>query len=226
VPEWGHFVPVKRANGVTLARPSLPGEARTFSGISMRKWIWWAAAPAASVAAALAVLHSWDHGRARGVAANYVSHLMCSATFVAGLDPAQFYREAVAPMIWPVGPLVDYDIDLAQRSVAASFAGIAHSKAVDRGALGCQVDHGRMATIAAATPERTPLVPPIAGPEIVAPRDPALQAALDRAFAEPTEGPHRYTKAVVIIHDGRVVGERYAPGVGIDTPLLGWSMTK
>jgi CubicO group peptidase (beta-lactamase class C family) len=152
---------------------------------------------------------------------------MCSATFVAGLDPAQFYREAVAPMIWPVGPLVDYDIDLAQRSVAGSFAGIAHSKAVDRGALGCQVDHGRsMATIAAATPERTPLLPPIAGPEIVAPRDPALQAALDRAFAEPTEGPHHYTKAVVIIHDGRVVGERYAPGVGIDTPLLGWSMTK
>ena len=29
-----------------------------------------------------------------------------------------------------------------------------------------------------------------------------------------------------MLHDGRVVAERYARGYGIDTPLLGWSLTK
>ena len=28
------------------------------------------------------------------------------------------------------------------------------------------------------------------------------------------------------MHDGKVIAERYAPGCGIDTPLLGYSATK
>jgi hypothetical protein len=36
----------------------------------------------------------------------------------------------------------------------------------------------------------------------------------------------RRTHAVVIVHDGRVVAERYADGFGVDTPVHGWSATK
>jgi CubicO group peptidase (beta-lactamase class C family) len=31
---------------------------------------------------------------------------------------------------------------------------------------------------------------------------------------------------VVTVHDGRVIAERYADGIGVDTPLMGFSMTK
>lgn len=33
-------------------------------------------------------------------------------------------------------------------------------------------------------------------------------------------------RAVVIVKDGRVIVERYATGIGFDTPLFGYSMTK
>ena len=61
---------------------------------------------------------------------------------------------------------------------------------------------------------------------MVAPRTPQLAAALDRAFAEPEKSPLRHTQAIVVMKDGRVVAERYADGIGIDTPLLGFSATK
>ena len=57
-------------------------------------------------------------------------------------------------------------------------------------------------------------------------RSPGLKLAVDRAFAEPDQPPFRHTKAVVVLKDGHVIAERYAPGHGIDTPILGWSATK
>jgi CubicO group peptidase (beta-lactamase class C family) len=53
-----------------------------------------------------------------------------------------------------------------------------------------------------------------------------LSRAVDRAFAEPDPSRPRRTLAVVVVHGGRVVAERYAEGVEADTPLIGWSMTK
>jgi hypothetical protein len=29
---------------------------------------------------------------------------------------------------------------------------------------------------------------------------------------------------VVTVHDGRVIAERYADGIGVDTPLMGFSI--
>jgi CubicO group peptidase (beta-lactamase class C family) len=70
------------------------------------------------------------------------------------------------------------------------------------------------------------VLPPIAGDGLVEPPTPALRAALAAAFFEPAEPPHIHTKAVVILHGGRLIAERYAPGYGITTPILGFSMTK
>src|SRR5207245_10495009 len=71
-----------------------------------------------------------------------------------------------------------------------------------------------------------PLLLEIAGPAVVEPTDPALKAALDHAFEEPASPPFRRTRAIVVVRDGKVIAERYAPGIGVDTQLSGFSMTK
>jgi CubicO group peptidase (beta-lactamase class C family) len=167
------------------------------------------------------------------VATGLVSHTLCSETFVAGLDPDEAFAEnfrSMPALRWVV-PLLRYQVDRAHREVIATLAGRFRSRAVHHAGVGCRLVYA--GTDDAAVPETTPSgaapavsVPDIADAAVVPPANDALGAALDRAFAEPQAGPRRGTKAVVVLHDGRIVAERYAPGYGIDTPLLGWSMTK
>ena len=106
--------------------------------------------------------------------------------------------------------------------------GVGRSHAVYRGdGLGCYLDHGvAVADISLPATDVKPSLPEIAGSSIVAPPSPQLAMALDRAFAEADKSTLRNTRAIVVMKDGRVIAERYADGVGIDTPLLGFSATK
>jgi CubicO group peptidase (beta-lactamase class C family) len=61
---------------------------------------------------------------------------------------------------------------------------------------------------------------------VIEPTDPAIRRALDRAFAEPDPAHPRLTKAVVVLHDGQLIAERYAPGYGPDTPIWAHSISK
>jgi CubicO group peptidase (beta-lactamase class C family) len=54
----------------------------------------------------------------------------------------------------------------------------------------------------------------------------ALRAVVDSAFIDPADGPQRRTLALLVVHGGRVIAERYAPGYGPQHRLLGWSITK
>ena len=179
-----------------------------------------------SVSAALSGCDSLD--RAAHVATGFASHQLCSATFVSKLEPEAFYNEALRPTGGPVSFLMSHEVDRAKGEVRSRLAGLAESRAVYRGELGCLV-------VRSAPPADPPaqsrvagpsLLPEIAGPEPVEPVDPAINASLERAFTETPGAPHRGTKAIVIVHDGKVIAERYAPGYGVDTPVIGWSATK
>lgn len=176
----------------------------------------------------VALLSCSSLDRATNVAAGYVSHQLCSAAFVSKVEPSQFYRESIAPILSPADFLSSHQVDPQRREVTSDFAGVAEARAVDRGPFGCLVVHGEAPAPASLVPH-TPapaLLPDIAGSEVVEPRRPALKLALDRAFAENTASPYRNTKAVVVVRDGRVIAERYAAGYGIDTQIMGWSATK
>ncbi len=165
------------------------------------------------------------------VATGFVANVLCSETFVSGLDPGRNFAETVAAMTGAglLSWAMDVRLDRARKDVSVSLLGLGRSRAVYRGALGCYLDHGDAVADLAPPPAETPEAPllaDIAGAAIVAPQGPALAAALDRAFAEPDAPPLKHTRAVVIVKDGRIVAERYADGIGIDTPLLGFSATK
>jgi CubicO group peptidase (beta-lactamase class C family) len=50
-----------------------------------------------------------------------------------------------------------------------------------------------------------------------------LARAVDALFTDPAIGE---TRAVLVLHNGRIVAERYAPGYDSNTRMLGWSMAK
>ncbi|WFU16799.1 serine hydrolase [Bradyrhizobium sp. CB3481] len=165
------------------------------------------------------------------VATGFVANVLCTETFVSGLDAARVFAETTSAM--PGAGLIswalDYRVDRARRDVTVTLLGLGRSHAVYRGeGLGCYLDHGSAAIdIVLPLPEARPaLLPEIAGPSIVLPQTAKLTAALDRAFAEPDKSTPRNTRAIVVLKDGRIIAERYAEGIGIDTPLLGFSATK
>jgi CubicO group peptidase (beta-lactamase class C family) len=172
--------------------------------------------------------------RAIRVATGYVAHNICVKTFVSGLDPQTIFAEASDRSgIRLLRHVLVFQLDRTGRTVDTSALGLFRSRAVFHEGLGCVEQHGskppyllRSDIEALKTPKTPPLLPEIAGPAVVEPSDPALRAALDHAFEEPADPPFRRTKAVVVVHNGQVIAERYAPGIGVDTPLLGFSMTK
>ncbi|WP_369720316.1 serine hydrolase domain-containing protein [Bradyrhizobium sp. LLZ17] len=171
--------------------------------------------------------------RARNVpkiATGFIAHTLCSETFVSGLDPSRDLAETTEAM--PGAGLLtwamDFRVDRARKDVTVSLFGIGRSHAVYREGLGCTLEHGTALTDVAipVDDERPALLPEIAGRGIVPPQSERLSAALDRAFAEPAQPPYRRTRAIVVMKAGRIVAERYADGVGPQTQLLGFSMTK
>ena len=53
-----------------------------------------------------------------------------------------------------------------------------------------------------------------------------LALAIERGFAEADSKQERRTRAIVIVHKGQIVAERYADGFGPHTRMAGWSMAK
>jgi len=168
------------------------------------------------------------------VATGFVAHIACAKIFVSGLDPQTVFEETtdragIRRLRWVLG----YHLDRAGKTVDTSVAGLFGSRAAFHDGFGCVLLHGpdepyllKSDIDALKAPKNPPLLAEIAGAAIVEPSDPKLKAALDHAFEEPATPPFRRTKAVVVVHDGTVIAERYADGLGVETPLLGFSMTK
>jgi len=173
------------------------------------------------------------------IGAGYAAKQICSGIFVARL-PEQFVVSTdVLPRLATVGPLAEllgYEVNHSQREVVARMLGQT-ATAQHRAGHGCTLNPAYQAPLfpfATSTDglsEQThgtdvapaPIANPVPAPQ--AGNTPALHAAVNTAFAEPPEGG-RNTLAVIVMHRGEVVAERYGAPVTAATPMQGWSMNK
>lgn len=118
--------------------------------------------------------------------------------------------------------LLSARVDRESRSITVSFLGLRPRTAVYYSGLGATLIHAGVS-------------PPCASPGEPLGRSaewsvrrptPAIGACLDRAFSEPGRERLRRTRAVVIVQDGQIIGERYLDGCSETTRFPGWSMTK
>ena len=192
----------------------------------------WIAAGVAALSAAAGLVH-WRPDRAMRVVTGLTAHLACSARFVSHVDPRSVYEENVQPIrhVGLVTWALRWEVDTARREARATIAGGFGARAVYRDGAGCTLVNGAGALspvldTRAVDSFPAPSLSFAADTGAVETSDARLRAALDSAFAEPDATRPRQTKAVIVVHDGRVIAERYAPGYGVRTPLLGWSATK
>jgi CubicO group peptidase (beta-lactamase class C family) len=174
-----------------------------------------------------AILAAWKASRVLPMGAGYIAKTVCSEYFVAGRKDAEHIWSDIRD-INPLFKWGGYEIDESSRQVSGFFSpGLMKTTAVYREGLGCTIAKGL----------RPDELRPLQGQSrnrntrrqalpVAASVNPQLESVLDTAFSEPAETSHRQTRAVVVLKNGRIVGERYAASFDRATPLIGWSMTK
>ena len=161
---------------------------------------------------------------------------LCGAVFITGLTPA----DAAANVGFFTGPLQyraevkDTVVDYATQTVRLTLTNGVTRVARRYGSQGC-VPLPIGADSVSFTPSVvTSNLPPAAStpwpmgdvlPTAALPREidqTLLAQAMDEAFG-PVEA---MTLGLVVTYKGRIIGERYADGIGMHTPLESWSMCK
>ena len=167
---------------------------------------------------------------------------MCNGLFTSNRSIEDVFAQELAFLPRPVGTARggDYEIDEARKVVAIGTPGLTPvMRAAFREGVGCVIlapdqtfeDIDSLPALALPYPPGDPATTPwpdgdlVADTSVPAGIDPAaLQAASDWAFDR--ESPEQVTLSLLVVHDGRIVHERYAPGMDMTTRTRTWSTAK
>jgi CubicO group peptidase (beta-lactamase class C family) len=164
---------------------------------------------------------------------------ICSGHFVSGFSQQQIMQQALIP-ISQTFRLVDVSIDQEQQWVDTEIL-LSHSRrAVYKDGFGCiLLPPGEKQLSFKLPAKRTnglyhnqdsklewPLgLAAIATNELTS-RQKSISHIVEDHFHLSKQDPDLRTKALLVIHKGKLIAEHYAEGVDLSTPLLSWSMAK
>lgn len=162
--------------------------------------------------------------------------IMCSNIFYAGLEPADVARNLggfTAPFDQRKH-VTDTVVDRARKEVRLTLADGTVRVARVFGRQGCVTLPVGQDSVFFAPSDVKPNLPdaattawPMGDVVARAPWPAGVDSAKFAAAMETAFGPpDAMTLALVVTYNGRILGERYAPGIGIHTPLESWSMGK
>jgi len=165
------------------------------------------------------------------MAAAYKAKTLCSAAFVSGREVDSGNLEDVSIGDLSFLRFFQTKIDHEQQTVAVSLLGLKTATAVYRKGIGATLAIGK--SPAELKSESLPGSEPSSdvsakpwpeGDQVDLIASPKLNQLMESAFTDPDNS--QKTRAIVIVHDGRIIAEKYAPGFSADMPLRGWSMAK
>ncbi|PHN03456.1 serine hydrolase domain-containing protein [Flavilitoribacter nigricans] len=186
--------------------------------------------------------YDYARGQREMVQSGVQAILMCNGLFTSERTLEQVYAQELAYLRQPIGTPRggDYQVDWERKTVAIGTpGGTPVMRAVFREGLGCIIlppdqtfeamdDLPQMTLPVApgdpaemAWPDGDKLTPQSL-PETVDAT--ALQAASDWAFDR--ESPEQVTLSLLVVHQGQIIHERYAPGVTMATKTRTWSTAK
>jgi CubicO group peptidase (beta-lactamase class C family) len=163
--------------------------------------------------------------------------VVCSAVYVSGRDPAEAARNS-GHLLMPseaAATKATWTIDRDQKIVRMSSEGITR-EAKFYGDQGCIIHKPERqdqqifftpVSVKTTLPDANSQAWPMGDRVETSPLPPEvnrakLDAALDAAFAD----PNALTAGFIAVYKGRIIGERYMPGITQDTQLESWSMGK
>ena len=168
--------------------------------------------------------------------------LTCNGLFTSNRALEQVFDQELAFLSEPIGSPEggDYVIDRERKAVAIGVDGyVPTMRAAFREGIGCIIlapdqtfeDIDGLPILDLAPPEGDPATIPWPDGDLVedAPKpagldNAALAAASDWAFNR--ESPQQVTLSLLVVHDGQIIHERYAPGVDVTTRTRTWSTAK
>ena len=172
------------------------------------------------------------------VSAGVAAELACAGVFVSHRTLDDVVKNDV-DRLSPLTAMNSYHLDRAGQSVSVTALHLVTRTAVYRQGIGCTLlvkstpAAIRRQAQGIPVPQVAPRPAPWpAGDQVDLTALPAGidRAALDKAvadsFSDDTPDHAIDTRAIIVVYDGRIVAERYAPGFNRDTRFLGWSASK
>jgi CubicO group peptidase (beta-lactamase class C family) len=156
-------------------------------------------------------------------ASAYAAKMVCSNVFKAKRDADAVIGTDVEFALPRIVKRMKISVDTATQRVEVAYLGLFAKRYA-------QYEEGRGCTLVSRDDilDRSAPLPPAtsdalwpAGERVQLSDDKRLLAALNDPALQ---GPGM--RAIVVVHEGRIVGETYGEGFNSSTPLLGWSMTK